>query len=184
MNRCSGRCSWLRPRPWPSGSNAKRRPGRPHCAYRGARPTRPTCRSLSRRPYGRTDVQMRLAIQMAVFWLAGLAISVSHGIAAVAGAYTVFSFAFFMWSLYVCLPLIRCSFADYVRALVWPVVLSLAGILGYVVAGKGMGRLISCEHSDCGGSNPRRHCRRRFHSKRQIESGPVLFPSQTIKRRR
>jgi PST family polysaccharide transporter len=87
---------------------------------------------------GRTDVQMRLAIKMAVFWLAGLAVSVSHGIAAVAGAYTVFSLVFVMWSLYVSLPLIGCSFAEYVRALVWPVVLSLAGVLGYVVAGKGM----------------------------------------------
>lgn len=83
---------------------------------------------------GRTDVQMRLAMQMAIFWFIGLILSVSYGIYAVAMAYSVCSILYIIWSLYVCLPLIGCNFRDYMKALFWPVSLSAGGGVLYLLA--------------------------------------------------
>ena len=44
---------------------------------------------------GRTDVQMRLAMQFAAVWLVGLMLSVWYGIEAVAAAYSICAYAVF-----------------------------------------------------------------------------------------
>lgn len=85
---------------------------------------------------GRTDIQMRLAIQLAVLWLIGLIISVPHGIVAVAATYSICSCLYICWSLYICLPLIGCSFRDYTLALFWPAVLTIGGTLAYLLVSR------------------------------------------------
>jgi O-antigen/teichoic acid export membrane protein len=82
---------------------------------------------------GRTDVQMRLALQFAAVWLVGLMVSVWYGIEAVAGAYTVCAVLFSLWSLRICLPLVGCSLKVYARALLWPVILTASAILLYLI---------------------------------------------------
>jgi len=82
---------------------------------------------------GRTDVQMRLALQFAVVWLVGLLVSVWYGIEAVAGAYTICAVLFSLWSLRICLPLVCCSLKVYARALLWPVILTASAILLYLI---------------------------------------------------
>jgi O-antigen/teichoic acid export membrane protein len=81
---------------------------------------------------GRTDVQMRLAGQLAAVWLVGLTLSVWHGIEAVAVAYSICVFLFSLcWTLRIGLPLVDCSFKDYAHALLWPLTLTVSAALLY-----------------------------------------------------
>ncbi len=80
---------------------------------------------------GRTDVQMRLAGQLAAVWLVGLTLSVWHGIEAVAVAYSLCVFLFSLWTMRIGLPLVDCSFRDYLHALLWPLTLSVSAALLY-----------------------------------------------------
>lgn len=80
---------------------------------------------------GRTDVQMRLAGQLAALWLVGLTLSVWHGIEAVAVAYSLCVFLFSLWTMRIGLPLVDCSFRDYAHALVWPLTLTVSAAVLY-----------------------------------------------------
>ncbi|MBS0267230.1 MAG: lipopolysaccharide biosynthesis protein [Planctomycetes bacterium] len=82
---------------------------------------------------GRTDVQIRLAAQFAVVWIAGLTMSVWYGLEAVAMTYSVCALLFSAWSLRICLPLLDCSFASYARLFMWPMALTVVAMIGYRV---------------------------------------------------
>jgi len=82
---------------------------------------------------GRTDVQMRLALQFAAVWLVGLMLSVWFGIEAVAAAYSGCALLFSFWSMRVILPLLDCSFAVYARVFLWPMTLTASAVLVYRV---------------------------------------------------
>ena len=90
---------------------------------------------------GRTDIQKRLAMQYAIFWLSGLMVSVWYGIEAVAAAYTVCALLFPFWSLRITLPLVNCTPTAYVRTLIWPLTLTVSVILLYRIV-----RLPSPDH--------------------------------------
>ena len=79
---------------------------------------------------GRTDIQLRLAMQFAAVWFIGLMLSVWYGIEAVAAAYCICSVCFSLRSLRICLPFVHCSFTVYAPPL-WPMTLTAAAILLY-----------------------------------------------------
>jgi O-antigen/teichoic acid export membrane protein len=80
---------------------------------------------------GRTDVQMRIAARFAAVWLVGLMLSVWYGIEAVAATYSLCAIISSLWSLRVGLPYMDCSFAKYMRAFLWPIILTALGIIVY-----------------------------------------------------
>lgn len=88
---------------------------------------------------GRTDLQMKLAFRFSVLWVLAVLLTVWHGIAAVAAAYSVCVLLFAVWSLSICLPLIGCTASAYARALLWPAVIAIGSVVSYETLAAGLG---------------------------------------------
>jgi O-antigen/teichoic acid export membrane protein len=77
---------------------------------------------------GRTDAQFRVAVEMGILWIFTLAASVWFGLEWVAVAYSVVFVLYSPRQLSLTLPLMDCSAVAYVRAVIGPVLVTLACI--------------------------------------------------------
>lgn len=83
---------------------------------------------------GRTDVQLRLAVQNSVIWLIGLSCSVWYGLESVAITYSLCSIGFTCWALRVNLSVIVCRVVPYGRCFCWPAVATIFALAIYRAA--------------------------------------------------
>jgi hypothetical protein len=87
--------------------------------------------STVRLAVGRTDMQLRAAIEFSVIWIATLLTSAWFGLEWVALAYNCAVVIYTPRSLALVLPLIECSPSMYVRTIIPPAIITLAGIAIY-----------------------------------------------------
>lgn len=80
---------------------------------------------------GKTQLQLKTTWESCFIQIFALCVSVYFGITWVVVAFTVAVFIYFPRSMMLMLPLIECSFAQYLRAMLWPFLTTLIAIISY-----------------------------------------------------
>ena len=80
---------------------------------------------------GQTQQQLRTTLEASLVQVFALCVSVYFGVTWVVVAFSVSAFLYFPRAMMLMLPLIECSFAQYLRAMFWPVSTTIAAIVMY-----------------------------------------------------